>query len=329
MSQLARRFLSGFTFEKWHGARNDFIFVSANEFLKHAAESLSPSFVEQCALGLCDRAAGLGADGLVVWQQDPKTGHTTAGIWNSDGSRAQTCGNALRCLAAVLFSQGLWDGISSCEVRELTFADTGWGSSEKTFARLLSAQGGTESDSFVASVAMGHVQSVKTGLSLSALPLGQPPVLTRLTPHVSSITFVQLANPHLVLTLHAGVFRTLTNDDFCHIGRYLQSEGVCQALQIPLSNIGFVEEPLTQVQQPAHAVVYERGAGLTSCCGSGGCAMRVATEAAFGPVLKQNEPLQLKMPGGLISIFQQEKELVLNGPAQCVARLTFRGPSED
>jgi len=89
---------------------------------------------------------------------------------------------------------------------------------------------------------------------------------------------------------------------------------------MPLSNIGFIEaDPQAQNTNVLNAIVYERGAGLTQCCGSGGCAMRVALkEESNGSV---PELLKLRMPGGVIAISELDNELILSGPAQKIARL--------
>jgi diaminopimelate epimerase len=325
MSLLERRLSAGVSFEKWHGARNDFIFIAAEEISRCAIQPIEPRFIEELAIELCDRSGGIGADGLVIWHRDLTDTTTAAGIWNSDGSRAQTCGNALRCLSGVLLSKGVWDGQSRCDVVELSLGSSGWGRSEKVFAQLIHAQKGASPAAFVAAVAMGRVQEVRTGLPITSLPTaGRPQGLASLLSHMAALTFVQLANPHLVLLLNKGLFSTLSNDDFCQLGRYFQSENVCTALQIPLSNIGFLElADVENGEKRASAVVYERGAGLTPCCGSGGCAMRVAMQAVSAPRLKDEELFEVKMPGGLIAVLEQDKELVLSGPAECVARLTL------
>lgn len=70
-------------FEKWHGAGNDFILIE------------DPDFDLSCVPHLCHRRYGIGADG-VIWFQPPNCMR----IFNADGGEADTCGNALRCLAA-------------------------------------------------------------------------------------------------------------------------------------------------------------------------------------------------------------------------------------
>lgn len=70
------------SFEKWHGAGNDFILIRDADF----DTSLVPS--------LCHRRYGIGADGVIVLDK-PNLMH----IYNADGSEAPMCGNALRISA--------------------------------------------------------------------------------------------------------------------------------------------------------------------------------------------------------------------------------------
>jgi diaminopimelate epimerase len=75
-------------FEKWHGLGNDFVLV----------EGLVPS--PERARRLCDRRRGVGADGVVAILPPRTPGAAaTMHITNSDGSVAEMCGNAIRCVA--------------------------------------------------------------------------------------------------------------------------------------------------------------------------------------------------------------------------------------
>ena len=76
-------------FSKLHGTANDFIYVDAR-----AGFPGDPAAV---ARRLCDRRRGIGADGLILLL--PSTGADAAmAIYNSDGSRAEMCGNGIRGL---------------------------------------------------------------------------------------------------------------------------------------------------------------------------------------------------------------------------------------
>lgn len=74
-------------FEKYHGTGNDFIFVYD--------QTDNPS---QCAIKLCERHFGIGADGL-MFAQKSSIADIKMNYFNSDGSHATMCGNGLRCFA--------------------------------------------------------------------------------------------------------------------------------------------------------------------------------------------------------------------------------------
>lgn len=84
--------MRAFQFTKMQGLGNDFIVLDGPLQLD------SDEVVE-----LCDRHFGIGADGvLVVTNGDP----ITMDYWNADGSRAEMCGNGLRCVARYAYDRG-------------------------------------------------------------------------------------------------------------------------------------------------------------------------------------------------------------------------------
>jgi len=75
-------------FSKYHGLGNDFVLVEGP--LMDAAR----------ARRICDRHRGVGADGVVTILPARTPGAVaTMHIYNPDGSVAEMCGNAIRCLA--------------------------------------------------------------------------------------------------------------------------------------------------------------------------------------------------------------------------------------
>ena len=75
-------------FAKWHGLGNDFVVVEG------------PLSTPERARRICDRRRGIGADGLVTLLPPRTPGAAaTMHIMNSDGSVAEMCGNAIRCVA--------------------------------------------------------------------------------------------------------------------------------------------------------------------------------------------------------------------------------------
>jgi diaminopimelate epimerase len=75
-------------FSKYHGLGNDFVLV----------EGSTPS--PERARRICDRRRGVGADGVIAILPPRTPGaHAAMHVTNSDGSVAEMCGNAIRCVA--------------------------------------------------------------------------------------------------------------------------------------------------------------------------------------------------------------------------------------
>lgn len=113
-------------FYKMQGSGNDFIFIDNRElgFPKQSMPLL--------AAKACKRAFGVGADGM-VFLENPGPGVEADYVWhfyNSDGSRAEMCGNASRCAASLAFDLGLAPkkhviGTDAGPVRAEVFPETG------------------------------------------------------------------------------------------------------------------------------------------------------------------------------------------------------------
>jgi diaminopimelate epimerase len=101
-------------FLKAHGAGNDFVFTFENRL----AAPPAPEHLPELARAICDRHAGVGADGWYMVRQ-PCEGHDAEILlFNSDGSKAELSGNGTRCAAAILVDAGL----AASNVRILTGA---------------------------------------------------------------------------------------------------------------------------------------------------------------------------------------------------------------
>jgi diaminopimelate epimerase len=83
-------------FFKYHGLGNDFILVDNRE----NTISSEPEFVRK----LCHRNFGIGADGLIL-AENSSVGDIRMIIINSDGSRAEMCGNGLRCFSKFAYEK--------------------------------------------------------------------------------------------------------------------------------------------------------------------------------------------------------------------------------
>jgi diaminopimelate epimerase len=92
------------TFVKYEGAGNDFILI----------DDRSLTFNANQVTRLCHRRFGVGADGVVLLQPST-TSDFRMRIFNSDGTEAESCGNALRCLGRFLTDLGFPEKQTSIE----------------------------------------------------------------------------------------------------------------------------------------------------------------------------------------------------------------------
>lgn len=89
-----------FKFSKMHGAGNDYIYVNCFE------ESIED--INETAAKVSDRHFGIGSDGLVLICPS-KVADFRMDMYNSDGTQAEMCGNATRCVGKYVYDRGLTD----------------------------------------------------------------------------------------------------------------------------------------------------------------------------------------------------------------------------
>ena len=87
-------------FTKLHGNGNDFILL--DEFRKEIIPDKKKS---EFAVKYCNRRFGIGADGVLYLEASEKA-DIGMRIFNADGSEAEMCGNAIRCLVKYALDKG-------------------------------------------------------------------------------------------------------------------------------------------------------------------------------------------------------------------------------
>jgi diaminopimelate epimerase len=94
-------------FIKMHGCGNDYIYFDC---LKGPV--IDPH--EAGLFWLCDRHKGIGGDGIVLILPS-LAAHGRMQMFNADGSEGLMCGNAIRCVAKFLYTQGAAPAVMSIE----------------------------------------------------------------------------------------------------------------------------------------------------------------------------------------------------------------------
>ena len=92
--------MNKFKFTKMHGAGNDYIYVNCFE------ETVND--INTTAKAVSDRHFGIGSDGLVLICPSDKADFRMD-MYNSDGTQAEMCGNATRCVGKYVHDKGLTD----------------------------------------------------------------------------------------------------------------------------------------------------------------------------------------------------------------------------
>jgi diaminopimelate epimerase len=221
-------------FRKMHGLGNDFVVFDA----RATPLALDAEAVRRVA----DRRRGIGCDQLIIIEP-PREPGTAAWmtIRNPDGSEAEACGNATRCVTCLLMDEA---GVERLALG--TLGGVVW--AERRPGGLVAVDMGTPR------VLWDEVPLARAMDTLH-LPLARD--------GVSDPAACSMGNPHV--TFFVGDVSAL---DIARLGPSLEHDPLFPAR----ANIGFAE-----VLAPDRILlrVWERGAGITLACGSGACAALV------------------------------------------------------
>ncbi|WP_320780926.1 diaminopimelate epimerase [Streptomyces sp. CRN 30] len=276
-------------FLKGHGTENDFVIVPDPE----NTVDLPPAAVA----ALCDRRAGIGGDGLlhvVRSAAHPEARHLASEAeWfmdyrNGDGSVAEMCGNGVRVFARYLQRAG--------HVTEGDLAVATRGGVKTVHLAKAAADGGSAGD-------------VTVGMGRALLP--EPDVTVSVGTRTWPARNVNMGNPHAVAFV----------DDLAHAGDLHTPPPFEPASAYPDGvNVEFVVD-----RGPGHVAmrVHERGSGETRSCGTGACAVAVATARRDGvdpAVTGTPVTYTVDVPGGTLVITERpDGEIEMTGPAVIVA----------
>ena len=271
-------------FTKMHGAGNDYVYVDC-------FAQPTPDDPAELARRISDRHFGVGSDGLVLIRPSD-VADARMQMFNPDGSEAEMCGNALRCVGKYLHDHGL------CP-RERLKIETGAGvldlELQVTDGRVRRVR-----------VDMGQpiLEPARIPTTLPGNPLVEGSPVVDVDLNVAGeplrVACVSMGNPHCV------TFVEKLSD------RWVLEIGPKVEVHPHFPNR--VNAEFVEVISPAEVRVrvWERGAGETLACGTGACAVCVAGVLAG----RTGRKILAHLSGGDLELHWAENNHVhMTGPA--------------
>lgn len=268
-------------FTKMHGLGNDYVYVNCFE------EKIdNPPAV---ARFVSDRHFGIGSDGLIMINPS-KTADFEMEMYNADGSRGEMCGNGIRCVAKYVYDYGLTDKtqISVETLGGIKYLDL--------------------------TVEDGKVSLVKVDMGKPELEADLSPIISEREQVIDEpievdgkeyhMTGVSMGNPHTVIYVD-----DVKGLDLEKIGpKFENHERFPKRI-----NTEFVH---CIDRQTVEMRVWERGSGETLACGTGACAVAVAS------ILNgyTEREVEIRLLGGNLQIEWNEEDnhVYMTGPATVV-----------
>jgi diaminopimelate epimerase len=269
-------------FTKMQGIGNDYIYVNC------FAETVNNA--PELAIRLSDRHFGIGSDGLILIAPSDCADFQMI-MYNADGSRAQMCGNGIRCVGKYVHDRGLTD---QTRVTVETAAGV------KTLELHLGADGQVET----VTVDMGEpiLEPARIPVAFDGERAIELPI--EAAGQKWNATCVSMGNPHAVVFVE-----DTASLDLPTIGPAFEHH----AMFPERTNTEFVQVCADNVLRMR---VWERGSGETLACGTGACASLVAA-ALTG---RCGREATLKLLGGDLAISWngQNNHIFMTGPATFV-----------
>lgn len=281
-------------FTKMHGCGNDYIYI--NGFTERIEQEKKTELV-RC---ISDRHFGIGGDGAIFINPSTEADFEME-MYNADGSRAQMCGNGIRCVAKYVYDKGLTNktDISVISCGQIKYLQLSLKDGKVNMVR----------------VNMGAPELVAERIPVLLEENGKDgkkdendrcvidrPITVQGT--VYKMTCVSMGNPHAVVFLD-----NVADLKIQEIGPYFENHK-CFPQRINTEFVRVLDRHTVEMR------VWERGTGETLACGTGCCAAVVAC-VLNGLTF---DTVTVKLLGGEIEItWDRENNLVyMTGPAETV-----------
>ena len=265
-------------FTKMQGLGNDYVYVNCFE------EKIENP--KEVAIQLSNRHYGIGSDGLIMINPS-KVADCEMEMYNADGSRSEMCGNGIRCVGKYVYDYGLTDKTSI---------------SVETLAGIKYLDFTIED---------GKVKLVKVDMGSPELVPEKIPVVAEGNKAVDTpilvdgkeyrMTCVSMGNPHTVVYVD-----DVQGLDIEAIGPKFENHERFPR-RVNAEFVKVIDRNTVEMR------VWERGSGETLACGTGACAVAVAS------ILNgyTENKVTVKLLGGdlLIEWDREKNKVYMTGPA--------------
>lgn len=270
-------------FTKMQGIGNDYVYVDCFQETVN-----NPSAV---AKFVSDRHFGIGSDGLILVKPSD-VADCEMDMYNLDGSQGAMCGNGIRCVAKFAYDKGIVNkkNISVATKSGIKYLDL--------------------------TVKNGKVSSVKVNMGSPILNAKTIPVVSPreqvinepldVNGKIYHITAVSMGNPHAIVYMD-----DMDGLDIARIGPLFENH-INFPDRINTEFVKVIDRHTLQMR------VWERGSGETLACGTGACAVAVAS--TLNGLVDEDVPITVKLLGGDLEILwnRQENLVYMTGPATTV-----------
>lgn len=272
-------------FTKMHGCGNDYIYIDG------ARERIPAEQKPELVRRLSDRHFGIGGDGVIFINPSDQADFEME-MYNMDGTRAEMCGNGIRCVAKYVYDKGLTDQtqISVISAGRIKYLDL--------------------------HVENGRVSTVKVNMGEPILKACEIPVLAEdekgeviaepieIEGKSYRMTCVSMGNPHAVVFVE-----DVQDFPLEQVGPGLEKHPRFPK-RVNAEFVKILDEETIEMR------VWERGTGETLACGTGACAATVA--CSLNGLTK--DTVTVKLLGGTLQIQwdKAENRVYMTGPATTV-----------
>lgn len=274
-------------FTKMHGCGNDYVYVDCTK-------EVIPN-ISETAIRVSDRHFGIGSDGLILIKASD-VADFEMDMYNADGSRGKMCGNGIRCVAKYVYDHGLTDK-TTITVNTL--------SGIKTLK--LTVEDGKVSK---VRVDMGEPELIPAQVPVKASVLGladdrREAIVAEpleIKGRSYDITCVSMGNPHCITFIEEDV------RDFPleAVGPVFEKHELFPE-RVNTEFINVIDKDHLRMR------VWERGSGETLACGTGACAVAVASYLnGF-----TGRSVDIELLGGHLEVVydEQTNHVFMTGPA--------------